>query len=90
MRAFFCSRWGCGVTGLPSASEVSGLDLAPYAGRWVALVRGRVAGVGSTARAAWLAAKRCRPKEEPMVFFVPLEVEPPLDAVPLSPPSVED
>jgi hypothetical protein len=46
-------------------------DLAPYAGRWVALVRGRVAGVGWTAEEARRAAKRCRPKEEPQVTFVP-------------------
>ena len=46
-------------------------DLAPYAGRWVALVRGRVAGVGWTAEEARRAAKRNRPKEEPHVIFVP-------------------
>ena len=46
-------------------------DLAPYAGRWVALVRGRVAGIGWTAGEARLAAKRNRPKEEPDVIFVP-------------------
>lgn len=50
-------------------------DLAPYAGRWVALVRGRVAGVGWTSEEARRAAKRNRPKEEPDVIFVPaLEV----------------
>ena len=46
-------------------------ELAPYAGRWVALVRGRVAGIGWTAGEARLAAKRNRPKEEPEVIFVP-------------------
>jgi len=46
-------------------------DLAPYAGRWVALVRGRVTGVGWTAEQARQAAKRSRPKEEPQVVFVP-------------------
>jgi hypothetical protein len=46
-------------------------DLAPYAGRWVALVRGRVVGVGWTDRQARQAAKRSRPKEEPRVIFVP-------------------
>jgi hypothetical protein len=46
-------------------------DLAPYAGRWVALVRGRVAGTGWTADEARRAAKRSRPKEEPQVVFVP-------------------
>ena len=54
-------------------------DLAPYAGRWVALVRGRVAGVGWTAEESRRAAKRNRPKEEPHVIFVPA-VEVPDDA----------
>ena len=52
-------------------SEPSLVDLAPYAGRWVALVRGRVAGVGWTAEEARRAAKRNRSKEEPQVIFVP-------------------
>jgi hypothetical protein len=47
------------------------MDLMPYAGRWVALVRGRVAGVGWTAEEARRAAKRSRSKEEPRVIFVP-------------------
>jgi hypothetical protein len=46
-------------------------DLVPYAGRWVALVRGRVAGVGWTSEEARQAAKRNRPKEEAHVIFVP-------------------
>jgi len=45
-------------------------NLVPYAGRWVALVRGRVAGVGWTADEARRAAKRSRPKEEPQLLFV--------------------
>ncbi|MBN1979086.1 MAG: hypothetical protein JW918_16925 [Anaerolineae bacterium] len=45
--------------------------LAPYAGRWVAVVRERVAGVGWTEEEARQAAKRSRPKEEPQVMFVP-------------------
>jgi hypothetical protein len=51
--------------------EPSLIDLAPYAGRWVALVRGRVAGVGWTAQEARRAAKCSRAKEEPQVMFVP-------------------
>ena len=51
--------------------DLSRLDLAPYAGRWVALVHGRVAGTGWTADEARRAAKRSRPKEEPRVIFVP-------------------
>ena len=46
-------------------------SLAPYAGRWVALVRGRVTGVGWTADEARQAARRSRSKEEPQVIFVP-------------------
>jgi hypothetical protein len=47
------------------------LDLRPYAGRWVALVGGHVAGVGLTAEEARTAAKLSRPREEPEVRFVP-------------------
>ena len=47
-------------------------DLAPYAGRWVAVVCWRVAGVGWTAEEACWAAQRIRPKEEPEVMFVPV------------------
>ena len=47
------------------------IDLSPYAGRWVALVSGRIAGVGLTAEAARIAAKLSRPKEEPHLVFVP-------------------
>ena len=46
-------------------------DLAPYAGRWVALVRGRVAGVGWTSKQAQQAAKRNRSKDDARVIFVP-------------------
>ena len=51
--------------------EPSLTDLMPYAGRWVALVRGRVTGVGWTAEEARRASQRNRPKEEPRVVFVP-------------------
>jgi tRNA nucleotidyltransferase/poly(A) polymerase len=46
------------------------LDLSPYTGRWVALVRGRVAGVGRTADEARLAAQASRPKEKAELCFV--------------------
>jgi hypothetical protein len=46
-------------------------DLRPYAGRWVALVNGRIAGIGLTAEEARTAAKLSRPKEEPEIRFVP-------------------
>ena len=53
-------------------SESSQIDLTPYAGRWVALVRGRVTGIGWTAEEARRSAKRNRPKEEAHVIFVPV------------------
>jgi putative nucleotidyltransferase with HDIG domain len=41
-----------------------------YAGYWVALVKGRIAGVGRTEREAFLAAKSARSREEPEVVYV--------------------
>lgn len=46
------------------------LDLSPYLNRWIAIVRGRVVGVGLTAEQAERAAKRLRPKEKASVVFV--------------------
>lgn len=52
------------------SEELARLDLAPYAGCWVAVVEGRVVGVGRTPRAARAAAKRSRPKDDPLVVKV--------------------
>ena len=52
-------------------SNLTWEELRPYAGRWVAMVQNRVAGVGWTAEEARRAAKHSRPKEDPLVFFVP-------------------
>lgn len=49
-------------------------DLSPYTGRWIALVRGRIAGVGLRPHDARLLAKAARPKEEPTVVFVPKQL----------------
>lgn len=58
----------------PSRRKLSQqVDLAPYAGRWVAIVGGSVTGVGMSAQEARLASKYQRPKEEPRVVFVPEE-----------------
>ncbi len=54
--------------------QTSELDLAPYAGLWVAIVRGCVTGVGETENEARLASKHQRPKEDPLVRFVPQEL----------------
>jgi hypothetical protein len=63
------------------AASTDGLDLAPYAGRWIAIVRGQVAGVGLSPEQARRLAKRNRPKEEPVIVFVPGEGEPELQQV---------
>ena len=55
----------------PPARSPKVLDYSPYAGRWVALVRDRVAGVGRTADEAQRAAKVSRPKDDPQVVYVP-------------------
>ncbi len=43
----------------------------PYAGRWVAHLRGRIVGHGDTPELARQAAKAIRPKEKPEVNYVP-------------------
>ncbi|MBL7184362.1 MAG: hypothetical protein ISS50_07935 [Anaerolineae bacterium] len=58
------------------AASSDELDLAPYAGRWIAIVRGRVAGVGLSPEEARRLAKRNRPREEPVIVFVSGEGEP--------------
>jgi DMSO/TMAO reductase YedYZ molybdopterin-dependent catalytic subunit len=55
-------------------------ELAPYAGRWVALIDDHVAGVGWTAAEARRAAKRNRPKERATdVIFIPVAKTTPTD-----------
>jgi Family of unknown function (DUF5678) len=53
------------------AKESPALDLSPYAGRWVAVVNGRVVAVGQTARDALLAAYYQRLKDEPALIWIP-------------------
>lgn len=57
------------------AASTDELDLAPYAGRWIAIVRGQVAGVGLSPDEAHRLAKRNRPREEPVIVFVSDEGE---------------
>ncbi len=45
-------------------------DLSPYHRRWIAVVRGRVVGVGLTAEQAKRAARRVRPKDKLALYFV--------------------
>lgn len=58
-------------------------DLTPYAGRWVALVHGRVAGVGETPEAAKRLAQHNRPKERATLQFVEAPGGEPLRLPPL-------
>ncbi|NUM49170.1 MAG: HD domain-containing protein [Anaerolineales bacterium] len=51
-------------------------NLSAYAGRWVAILRGRVVGQGGTPRQALHAAKATRFKENPEIIYVP--TSPPL------------
>ncbi len=54
----------------PSPAE----DLAPYAGRWVARLGGRVIAQGGTPRLTLLAAKATRYKESPEIEYVPMSM----------------
>jgi hypothetical protein len=46
-------------------------DLTPYAGRWVARVRGKIIAQGETADQAAQSARQSRPKENPEIVFIP-------------------
>jgi len=51
-------------------AQPSPAALRPYAGRWVAIIGSQVIGVGETSHEAWVAARRLRPKEEPILRYV--------------------
>lgn len=64
------------------AASTDDLDLTPYTGRWIAIVRGQVAGVGLSPEEARRLAKRNRPKEAVVVVvFVSGEGEPEVQRV---------
>lgn len=50
--------------------DVQNIDLTLYPDRWIAVVRGRVVGVGLTADQAHRAAKQVRPKDKALLLFV--------------------
>ncbi len=54
----------------PARSTGPGID-ASCAGKWVAVVHGRVAAVGETAQQARLLALRNYPKDEAVVLHIP-------------------
>jgi hypothetical protein len=55
----------------PMKKPAAPIDYSLYAGRWIAIVRDRVAGVGRTPDEARRAAKVSRPKDDPQVVYVP-------------------
>ena len=56
-----------------NARSANLIDYSLYTGRWIALVRGRVIGVGRTAEEARQRAKAAWPKDDPQIVFVPLD-----------------
>lgn len=48
------------------------VDFSPYAGRWVAVINGRIVAQGGTPEQASLAAQLSRPKEIPQVYSIPM------------------
>ncbi len=61
------------MTPSPGSASSPSSSLAPYAGRWVALLDGRVVAQGGTPEQARQAAKRTHPKERVSLLFVPME-----------------
>ncbi|MCC7162890.1 MAG: hypothetical protein IT331_10390 [Anaerolineae bacterium] len=51
--------------------KTSSPDLKAYAGRWVAIVRGRVVASGCTAHEALLNCRAERVKDEPVLRYIP-------------------
>jgi len=47
---------------------------SPYAGRWVARLRGRIVAHGGTPEQALLAARKSRPKENPEITYMPAPI----------------
>jgi hypothetical protein len=54
-------------------SAIQTLDLSPYAGRWVAIVRNRIVASAETAHAVLLHFREARLKDEPILRFIPRE-----------------
>jgi tRNA nucleotidyltransferase/poly(A) polymerase len=52
------------------SDPIQEIDRKLYLDRWIAVVKGRVIGVGLTASQAHRAAKAVRPKDKPQLFFV--------------------
>ncbi len=53
-----------------SGPDFSKIDTTLYRNNWVAVVRGRVIGVGRSFAQAYRAAKQIRPKDTPQIYFI--------------------
>ena len=54
----------------PQGPQWLDIDLRPYAGRYIALVEGRVAAVSDTAQGAFARARRTRPRRMPVILKI--------------------
>jgi hypothetical protein len=52
------------------------IDLHPYAGRYIALVEGRVAAVADSPEGAFARARRTRPRRMPVILKIAEIIEP--------------
>ena len=68
-----------------TSTEEAGRQSSPYAGRWVARIKGKIVAHGSTAEEARHAAQRSRHKEKPIITYMPpvqkLVISPLLDRI---------
>jgi putative nucleotidyltransferase with HDIG domain len=55
---------------MPEQDQLHNIDTTIYANRWIAIVRGHVAGVGLTAGQAYRTAKHTNPKRRPQLMFI--------------------
>jgi hypothetical protein len=55
---------------MPPQDVLKDIDVSLYLNRWIAVVQGRVVGVGLTAPQAQRAARQTRPKDKVQLFFV--------------------
>ena len=67
-----CTIWGYNedMKPRPQGPQWLDIDLRPYAGRYIALVEGRVAAVADTAEGAFARARRTRPRRMPVILKV--------------------
>ncbi len=68
-------RYNGGMKQRPKGPQWLDIDLHPYAGRYIALVEGRVAAVADTAEGAFARARRTRPRRMPVILKIAADSE---------------